>query len=130
MPNGLTVLIVEDNAEMRLDLSDLFELEGYTVHTAATGIEALAVFQRTPVDAVISDYQMPEMDGEALFRRLRANPRMVSLPFILVSGVTPPPLPSDPLFSFIRKPFTIEELLRTATQLILLRRRLEYYAAD
>lgn len=66
-----TILIVEDERVLREALASLLESEGYTVFKAANGREAYELVIERPVDVVLSDVRMPEMDGMELLRRLR-----------------------------------------------------------
>lgn len=65
------VLIVDDDAHIRELVGHFLSLEGFEIHEAATGKEALAVLDATKVDLVVLDIMMPEMDGWELCRELR-----------------------------------------------------------
>lgn len=67
---GETLLIVDDEADIRAMLRDAFSLEGYRVLTAASGEEALTLLERRP-DLVLLDVSMPGMDGLDFCRRVR-----------------------------------------------------------
>src|SRR4051812_31054755 len=69
------VLIAEDDAPIRSSLRFLLEKEGYTCAEAATGREAVELAQNSPPRCVLLDLGMPEMDGFAGARHLRADPR-------------------------------------------------------
>jgi len=62
---GKTILIVDDDGVFRTALADglLFLLDGVTVYTAENGEQALAIIRTTPVDLVITDLRMPQVDG-------------------------------------------------------------------
>lgn len=78
-----SLLVVEDDAEMRAVLNLALANHGYEVRRAATGIEALRLIrQRTP-DAVILDLGLPDMDGFALIAHIRAEHE---LPIIVLSA--------------------------------------------
>ncbi len=109
-------MIVDDNPTNLKLLRVLLEAEGVKVLTAADGLEALAVLEREPVDAVISDILMPRMDGYRLCHEVRASPRFFALPFIFYTA-TYTSL-SDEKFSlelgadkFIKKPAPVRDLL-------------------
>jgi CheY-like chemotaxis protein len=73
--DGVSVLLVEDHELVREVISRLLVEFGAAV-TVATGVaEGLEVFEREQPDAVLSDIEMPDEDGYALIRRLRALPR-------------------------------------------------------
>jgi CheY-like chemotaxis protein len=76
-PRRYSVLVVDDDFNLLSLLSDLFFSRGYTVFTAMNGKEALAIVQREKPDMVISDIQMPVMNGFELFSALeREYPRI------------------------------------------------------
>ncbi len=81
-----TVLIVEDYAVTRRMLSYTLEKEGHTVVGAAHGKEALERLAETPVDIVIMDIAMPEMDGLTLLKILRASERFKTLPIVMLTA--------------------------------------------
>jgi CheY-like chemotaxis protein len=83
-----TVLIVEDDADVRHGLVTLMELRGYTVDTAANGKEALEKLRRRrPPCIVLLDLIMPEMDGWALRRSMLAEPALARVPVVVLSAV-------------------------------------------
>ena len=70
--DGMTVMVVDDDEEVRNVLTTLLSDEGATVMSAVSAREALALLTVTPVDLVLSDIGMPDMDGYALARAIRA----------------------------------------------------------
>jgi len=81
-----TVLIAEDNAINRELLRELLEIRGYTVAEACNGQEALAMVEQAPPDILLLDIGMPLLDGFAVVRKLRENPRFASLPVVAVTA--------------------------------------------
>jgi signal transduction histidine kinase/CHASE1-domain containing sensor protein/ActR/RegA family two-component response regulator len=78
---GLQILVVEDDADARELTSDILRLHGARVHVAASGIDALGLLEAhdLPVDLIVSDIGMPQLDGYTLIGRVRALPgRQVS----------------------------------------------------
>jgi diguanylate cyclase (GGDEF)-like protein len=73
LPAPPTVLIVEDDPSVLLLLKGLLEAEGYEVLTAANGVQALSLLEQSTVSIVITDLNMPRMDGFELCRRIRAR---------------------------------------------------------
>lgn len=72
-----SVLIVEDDAQIRAMLKETLDLEGYATQTAANGAEALAAYEKAPADLVITDIIMPEKEGLGLITDLkRLNPKV------------------------------------------------------
>ena len=81
-----TVLIAEDNPTNRELLRELLEIRGYTVAEACNGQEALASVEQAPPDILLLDIGMPVLDGFAVVRKLRENPRLTSLPVVAVTA--------------------------------------------
>ena len=79
-----TVLVVDDEADLREIFSAWLQHEGCLVFTAANGIEALEVLEAQKIDILVSDIRMPVMDGLALVRAV--HERKFAIPIILVSG--------------------------------------------
>jgi CheY-like chemotaxis protein len=68
LPN---VLIVDDNPAMIRSLADILELKGFIVYAANTGADALQILRDNPVDILLTDVKMPDMNGVALYRQTR-----------------------------------------------------------
>jgi signal transduction histidine kinase len=81
------ILLVDDDANMRDTLREMLEQAGFTVLTASDGIHALAELETSIPDLVISDINMPRMDGHQLYEAVRAREQWAQLPFIFVSGL-------------------------------------------
>nr|WP_244109227.1 response regulator [Burkholderia cenocepacia] len=77
---------VEDDQETALSLTTLLELAGATVTTAKSGAEALERLPQTPVDAIVSDIGLPDMDGYELIRQIKAEPRWATLRTVALTG--------------------------------------------
>jgi|SRR5437879_7987128 len=80
------VLVAEDNPINRELLRELLEIRGYSVTEACNGQEALAMVEQTPPDILLLDIGMPLMDGFAVVRKIRENPRFASLPVVAVTA--------------------------------------------
>jgi two-component system cell cycle response regulator DivK len=81
-----TVLVAEDNATNRELLRELLEARGYTVVEACDGQEALVMVEQAPPDILLLDIGMPVLDGLAVVRELRENPRFAALPVVAVTA--------------------------------------------
>lgn len=111
------ILVVDDEAPVREMIGDALSLAGYKTIAAADGLEALNLLRSTKVDLIVSDINMPKLDGFQLLENLRAKGD--STPFVLLTASKERPhlstgfrLGAD---DFIAKPFGIEELaLRVA----------------
>ncbi|WP_198119630.1 hybrid sensor histidine kinase/response regulator [Massilia rhizosphaerae] len=84
------VLVVEDSVTSRLLLKHILEGAGCSVDTAVDGLDALSRLRAGRYDAVVSDVEMPNMDGLALTAGIRANPATAELPVILVTSLQTP----------------------------------------
>ena len=69
-----TILVADDHEDLRDAVRLVLEYYGFAVHTAATGLDALAMAQATRPRIVLLDMVLPEIDGEHLARMLRADP--------------------------------------------------------
>lgn len=82
----ITLLVADDSPTMRLMLEDILKQEGYNVLTAEDGIEAAEMaFQYIP-DLIISDIEMPKMDGYQVCRLLKNDPATADIPFIILTS--------------------------------------------
>jgi CheY-like chemotaxis protein len=82
----IKILVAEDNAVNRELLRELLELRGYTVAEACDGEEALRMIEQTQPDLLLLDIGMPVLDGFAVVRKIRENPRLASLPVVAVTA--------------------------------------------
>jgi two-component system cell cycle response regulator DivK len=82
----IKVFIAEDNAVNRELLRELLESRGHTVVEACDGEEALRMIEHTQPDILLLDIGMPVLDGFAVVRQLRQNPRLSALPAIAVTA--------------------------------------------
>jgi CheY-like chemotaxis protein len=88
--SGLTVLLVEDNADSRGALAFMLQSVGARVREAQDGPEALEALAARMADVVLADMRMPGMDGCELARQVRATPALSRVRLIAVSGVAEP----------------------------------------
>jgi CheY-like chemotaxis protein len=82
----IKVLIAEDNAVNRELLRELLEARGYTVVEACDGQEALHLIEQAQPDVLLLDIGMPVLDGFAVVRKIRENPRLATLPVLAVTA--------------------------------------------
>lgn len=81
------ILVVDDSITTRTLEKSILESQGYRVTLAVNGQEALEMLRDSPVDLVVSDLQMPVMDGMTLLRAIKADTRLQHLPVIIVTSV-------------------------------------------
>jgi two-component system cell cycle response regulator len=82
-----SLLVVDDNSMNRIMLSRYITKLGYRVSLAEDGRQALEKLQHEPIDLVLLDVQMPEMDGYEVLEHLKADPRLRDIPVIMISAV-------------------------------------------
>lgn len=80
-----TILAVDDSASMRQMVSFTLKASGYTVIDAVDGVEALAKAKANKIDLVLSDINMPNMNGIELVKSLRAEPQYRFTPILLLT---------------------------------------------
>jgi CheY-like chemotaxis protein len=80
------ILIAEDNAVHRELLRDLLEARGYTVLEACDGQKVLHMIEQAQPQLLLLDIGMPVLDGFAVVRRIRENPRLAQLPVVAVTA--------------------------------------------
>jgi PAS domain S-box-containing protein len=122
------VLVVDDNLDMRTYVADLLR-DRYEVTTASDGIDALEQLHQGDVpDLVVTDVMMPRLDGFGLLERMQADPRLMSVPVVMVSARAGEEGTVEGLEAgaadYLVKPFAARELLaRVAVNLELDRAR-------
>jgi two-component system chemotaxis sensor kinase CheA len=83
----LSVLLAEDSITSRTLLKAILESDGYDVTTAVDGVEAFTALKEGTFDLVVSDVDMPRMDGFALTAKIRADKKFSELPVVLVTAL-------------------------------------------
>ncbi len=105
---GQTILVVDDEAHIRTATQRILERHGYRVRTAATGRDALEMFGRERISAVVLDLAMPDLDGAATVAALARLDPMV--PVIGASGLASPEF-VNAVRCFLSKPYSTRDLL-------------------
>ncbi len=114
-----TILIVDDERSIVEVLSIVFEDNGYRVLRAGNGREALARLAQAPVDVVLSDLMMPQMDGSELCRQLQAAVAWQAIPVILMSAVAALATHAGCRYAAVLpKPFDLDTLLTTVARVL------------
>jgi CheY-like chemotaxis protein len=112
--SGRTVLVVDDDRDIRDALSDVLSDEGYAVACAADGEEAIArLHAEQPPAVILLDWMMPRCDGACFLRQQRGDPALAAIPVVLLTA--------DPralsratetgVQAHIAKPVSLDELL-------------------
>jgi len=81
------VLVVDDSITTRALIKSIVEEGGYDVTAARDGAEAFRLLQDQPFDLVVSDVQMPNLDGFGLTEQIRKTPKLARLPVVLVTSL-------------------------------------------
>ncbi|MFO7601080.1 MAG: sigma-54 dependent transcriptional regulator [Candidatus Desulfacyla sp.] len=113
-----TVLIIDDDDQLRISFERLLTEEGYEVRTAPSGEMGLRVFGEGSLDLVILDMRLPGMNGLEVFKAIHA--REPKLPVIIMTayGTTDTAIEATKLgaFDYVLKPFDIPEMLKVIRQ--------------
>jgi DNA-binding NtrC family response regulator len=111
-----TVLIADDEKNIRSSLKTTFRLGGYRVETAENGRQAIEAVERGAIDLVILDLQMPELDGTETLKELRKKGHEVPVVFLTAHGSVEGAVEAVKLgaFDFIEKPPHADRLLLAA----------------
>lgn len=108
---NLNVLLVDDIKSMRTMIRGiLFNVGIRKVHDAADGFEALSVLKQQQIDLIISDWNMPKMNGLELLKAVRADENFKDIPFLMITAENRKENVVDAIQAgtseFIAKPFT------------------------
>ena len=113
MESTATVLVADDDRAIRESLERALQLEGYTVRTAADGVQALAAVHADPVDLLVLDVMMPGVDGLGVARVLRAEHDRTPILMLTARVETPDRVAGLDAGAddYLAKPFELDELL-------------------
>lgn len=116
-PAKATILVIDDDDDVRAILTEALRSNGYEVHEARDGLAGLKILQSLSPALVIIDFLMPDLNGADVARR--AQTLRPGLPVIFVSGYSDTmALESIPGALFLRKPFGIDRLERAVSSLL------------
>lgn len=79
------ILIVDDSESIRELVGYTLETAGYSVEKGCDGVEAIELFNKQPADMVITDLNMPNMDGIQLIREIRKQPQYGTVPILMLT---------------------------------------------
>jgi CheY-like chemotaxis protein len=113
---GRWVLVVDDNKTVREAVSSIVTLLGFKVAQASNGEEALSLFSQRGFDLVLTDLQMPGMDGLCLASKIKGE--SPETPVVLITGSmkewVEKRMEESPVDHVIYKPFSVSEIMDTA----------------
>lgn len=111
------VLIVDDSGPMRAVIKKVVKASGFNlgqIFEASNGMEALGVLDREWLDLVLTDYNMPEMDGLMLLEEMQKNESFMSIPVVMITTEGSKQRIEEFLekgaMAYIKKPFSPEEI--------------------
>ena len=112
-----TILIVEDEKDLRFNLQEMLESAGYNVLSAINGNEALELTSHIEPDLILSDIRMPDMDGIELLKNLQENLSTANIPFIFLTAKVEMQDLRDGMVlgadDYLMKPYKIDDVLNT-----------------
>lgn len=117
--SSTTILLVDDEPDITLTLTDLLESEGHRIEVASTGKAALACMNHHTFDAVLLDVRLPDMDGLLVLESMaKSHP---GLPVIILTGLRDldsviGPLEQQGAFAYLHKPIDQSEIKKTIRQ--------------
>ena len=109
------IAVIDDDPALRAALAEWLTSAGYSPVVFGDGAEALAAVQADPPDLILLDYVMPVLGGASVLQSLQADPRLQSIPVLVLTGMPDdlPPLPG--VAAVVGKPFHLshlEEIIR------------------
>lgn len=117
-----SVLVLDDSASMRDMLRSALSGQGHNVKEAANGKQGLALAERAKFDVILTDLNMPEMDGLTFIQTIRKNPEHRGVPIVFVTTesnrTTMMKAKQAGATGWIVKPFTPEQLTRVVNKVL------------
>ena len=114
---GQTILIVDDEANLRKTLAEILRGKGYEIFEAGDGAEAIDLVGRILPDLIFTDWKMPKLGGEEVLRHVRSDPHLAAIPVIVITafGSSHNAIEAVRLgaYDFVVKPFDLEEISMT-----------------
>ena len=117
-----SILVVDDSSTIRFMVSVTLKRAGYNVIEAADGIEAINIAKNESVNLVLTDVNMPNMDGITLVKELRALPSYKFTPMLVLAGESTDDQKAEckaaGVVGWLIKPFRPEKLLDTVKKIV------------
>lgn len=114
----LTALVVDDSMLIRHTVCRFFEDRGFRVESATNGSEALEMLAKLRPDVIVTDLQMPKMDGRELIRTLKTQDETAAIPIVVLARKTTEDF-QGPVGYVIMKDIDIIEQLSRALEVVL-----------
>ncbi len=116
----VVILVVEDDADLRTALCDTLTMAGYQTQTASDGFSAIDILQCQSIDMVITDIQMPGMDGHALLKKMKLHWPDIPVMLMTAYGSIQMAVEAmrDGAVDYLSKPFEAEVLVAMVSQYV------------
>ncbi len=116
------ILIIDDSPTLRKIVHQALEIFNFDIYEAEGATPALAILQKQPIDLILLDWHMPEMEGYDLFLLLQDKPEYAQIPVIMLTAEDRRESMLKAIRAGIRhyltKPFTHEDLLARVVQVL------------
>jgi signal transduction histidine kinase/response regulator RpfG family c-di-GMP phosphodiesterase len=123
--DGASILVVDDNPDLRTYVSNILRQQGYTLYTAQNGAVGLTVAQTHKPDLIVTDLMMPQVSGLELIQHIRQNEQLKGTPVILLTAKVDDETRLEGVEqgadAYLSKPFNDRELLAEVRNLIALK---------
>ena len=117
-----SILAVDDSASLRMAIRIALTGAGYTVTEAGDGVEGLTKATATKFDLIVTDLNMPNMDGLAMIRELRKQPAQAGVPIIFLTTESDPEMKNQAKAAgatgWLVKPFVPDQLVKIARKVL------------
>jgi len=117
-----TILIVEDNEKNMKLVRDILQHQGHATLEAVTGTDGVRIAKKAKPDLVLMDIQLPDIDGIAALRQIRAEPLLDAMPVLAVSASVMPDeqqkIVTSGFDAFITKPINLKQFRDTVQRFL------------
>jgi CheY-like chemotaxis protein len=118
-----TILLIEDNLEIRENIAEMLELENHIVFTAINGLEGMDIAKNKLPELILCDIQMPGANGYEVLSTLKKEPETASIPFIFITANAEKSEIKTGMslgaFAYISKPFESDPLIKLVNDCLL-----------
>jgi CheY-like chemotaxis protein len=113
---AVDVLLVDDEEDVRMLITEILSRAGYSVRTAADGRDAMKVLDQIRPSVIIMDLQMPVMNGAEFRQAQRRNREWIKIPTVVMTGTTDEPMLDLAVEETLRKPVRAFKLLEIVSR--------------
>ncbi|MBP7552514.1 MAG: response regulator [Spirochaetes bacterium] len=112
------ILVVDDSVTARLIIKKCFDITGFSsskYYFAENGLDALNIIKDNNIDLIITDMNMPKMDGSNFIKEMKSKDNKKSIPIVVISGITNPEVEEElinmGIYGIIRKPISPAKII-------------------